>query len=412
MIRAYFFFLTSLAVCYSAADTEGDNHSSTARENSPRFKATPLWKYPLKGDTYAGIVAYETLVIVSDHEKGKADFWHALDAETGKAKWTYQLENTESMSFGASPRSLPLLLEDRVITMNAWGLVTSLDLQTGAMHWQINLVEEFLPDEVPYWGYSAGLLAYKKYLYINPGGEEGLVALNTTSGDIEWTAKTSQANYATPAIYSIAQTLQLLSYDAESLNAWDPLSGKALWSLPVSSANGYIVPVPTVFESFLLTCDDSNGGALYRFNEAGVPQEIPYDEDNVLYSELTTPHYRQGLVFVASYGLVCAEANSLKTLWIEEKNSSLKSDFLHFMPQDNGQLWIFCGDGTLIIAEPDRNGLNLIGTLKLCEKTYCLPAQIGNRLWVRDKKQAYAFQIEKLQDESAKEVPSLEEIKR
>ena len=368
----------------------GNSYSSDVPSNwqAPKLK----WKVDLSGESYGGIAVKSKYVIVTDHTSdGAKDIFHCVDAETGKHLWKIEIENGKEMDFGASPRAHPLIYEDLVFLVNAHGKVIAAHLKDGKEAWKTDLVEDY-GGEAPEWGYCTSPIIAGGNLILMPGGSEGLIALNPKTGEDVWSAKCKLPNYAGLLVAKFSGKEQIIGYDEETLRGWLVKDGKELWKLDISSPNGYIVPAPTQVGDKMLLVDDVKGARLYGFSEEGKVVDKILAEGEDYACELASPLVVGNLAFFSAWGLICADATTLKQLWIEEDNESLSAEMLTFMTNGK-QLLAFAQSGELTLLPVTKEKPKILGQVKLCEETQALPALSGKNFYVRDKKHLYCYQI-------------------
>ena len=351
-----------------------------------------LWTQSMSGECHAGVAAAEGSVVVADHGAGK-DHWRCYDAADGKVRWTYAYDNTEEMDYGAAPRATPLIHQGRVFCLNAWGDLYALDLKTGRLLWQKSFAKDFGSGDPPMWGFCSSPLIAAGKVVVNPGGADGgLVALEPDSGNVAWSARTSEANYSSFIVATLGGVEQVVGYDVVSLGGWDAKTGKRLWLIEAESSGGYIVPTPVAAAGKLIVTDSEAYTRAFAFDDQGriKPEAEAYNED--LYPEMSTPTVLGDTLVGASEGLVCLDLkDALKTLWLYEDDDSVFG-IVHTVASKD-RLLAFCDDGVLLLIAADKTACRVLGREKLCDQTWSHPALTSGRLYVRDKANLYCFDL-------------------
>ena len=139
-----------------------------------------------------GIAAIDDFVVVSSRDRAdQQDVFTCLDAGTGLAFWQFSYLASGELDYGNSPRATPLIADPYVIMQGAFGDLHCLDLETGDVVWQKNMIQD-LDGKLPQWGYSASPLVIDNHLIVQPGGvDSSIVALSLESGEVVWKTKAS-----------------------------------------------------------------------------------------------------------------------------------------------------------------------------------------------------------------------------
>ena len=353
-----------------------------------------LWEKPVRGKTYAPISADSKLVIVPDHDGG-SDYFQAYDPKTGEELWVHEIENGKDMDFGASPRAMPLLLDDRVIVYNAWGIAQALDRKDGSVMWEVDTVDVF-DARVPVWGYCSTPRIIEKGILFNPGGDKGgLVCLDPKTGETVWTAESSQANYAAIFTGEVQGKPQVMFYDDEALRSVNPDTGESIWNLEVYASSGYICPEPVVTEeNDLLLVDQDNGTRLYAM-ENGLIGELKTESWDI-YSELNTPILHKGKAYFFYYEMIAAQTSDLEITYRNSEHGPFASSaFVYtFLDPEADRMLLYSGDGSLTLMDISGEEPNILQTLKITSDSENCPALIGNILYVRDDSESmYAYRL-------------------
>ena len=353
-----------------------------------------LWDAPVRGKTYAPVSADSEIVIVPDHDGG-TDYFQAFDPETGDLLWVHEIENGRDMDFGASPRAMPIMVGDKIIVYNAWGIIQALDRNDGSVVWEVDSVEKF-DANVQVWGYCSTPRILEKGVIFNPGGKEGgLVCLDPETGETVWTAESGAANYAAHFVGEIQGVPQVLFYDEEYLHSVDPATGESLWNLEVYASSGYICPEPVVTEEDkLLLVDQDNGTRLYNMEEGMIGDLATESWD--IYSELNTPILHKGKAYFYYYEMIAANTTDLEITYRNSEHTPFAaSAFVYtFLDPDADRMLLYSGDGSLTLMDVSGEEPEILQTIKITGDSENCPALIGNVLYVRDDYDSvYAYRL-------------------
>ena len=195
------------------------------------------WRTPLKSG-YSGPAVADGRIFVSDWSEDPesrtldgVERAIALDEQTGEILWTHEWETTYRMlivSYAVGPRATPTVDDDRVYVLGATGKLFCFDVETGAVRWQKDFIEDY-DTSVPVYGIASAPLVDGDRLITLVGGEPDalVVAFDKYSGDEIWRALPvlSELGYAHPVIYRAGGVRQLIIWHPEALVSLDPESG-------------------------------------------------------------------------------------------------------------------------------------------------------------------------------------------
>ncbi|MDH7568895.1 MAG: PQQ-binding-like beta-propeller repeat protein [Armatimonadota bacterium] len=349
-----------------------------------------LWKQPLMGETYAGVVVAGDYVVVPDQSPGR-DVFRCFSAQSGALRWKHFYDNKGEMEFGSAPRATPLIHDGLVYTLGAFGELFALDLATGRVVWQRHLARDF-GAKVPTWGYCGSPLIVEGRLVVNPGAAAaGVVALHPKTGEVVWQTPGAPAAYSSFIAGTFGGVLQIVGYEQKALGGWEAVTGRRLWRVVPENEDDYNVGTPVAIGDRVLFATDMNYARLYEFGPDGAANPEPVALNEELAPDTATPVAYKGLVFGPAYGLVCLDAgDGLKTLWKSDMKEQSLNGFMTLVA-GNDRLLVFCEDGTLFLVAAEREKCRILGRLSLCGKTWSHPALSNGRLFIRDAKTLYCY---------------------
>jgi len=364
----------------------GDGVSDEIPAKMPAVRL--LWKRPMAGPCSAGISAAEGHVVVADHAK-KTDYYRCYGAAAGKEAWTFSVPNALEMDYGASPRATPAIRRGKVYCLGAAGDLHCLDLKTGKVIWEKDYKKDFGAGRLPTWGHCTAPLIVEDKLIVHPGD---VVALDPATGKTVWRGKAYGPNYSSFAVGTFGGVKQLVGYDSRSLAAWDVKSGERIWELEVDNGKGYIVPAAVVLGEKLLVATEDEDARIYGFDKKGKLIEMPEAENEDLAPEMATPTMQGELILGICEGLVCLDPRSkLKTLWIEEDEDAFYG--LSHIVAGRDRALVFGSNGTMVLVKATRKKCTILGTSKLCKDTWTHPALTGGKIYIRDEKFFYCYEL-------------------
>ena len=198
-----------------------------------------LWKVNVPGRGHASpTVVGDLIVLSSAEEPSQRQGVFAFDRRTGKQVWG------EVVSTGGFPKIHPKNTHASATTCSDGRLIfaTFCHHQTieafafdlsGKLQWK-QTVGGFRPRQYEY-GYAASPTLYNGTLIVSGDTDTvaWLKALDTKTGRIVWEQeRPRKLNWASPIIATVSGKEQLFLSGCEMMAAYDPGSGKPLWSTP------------------------------------------------------------------------------------------------------------------------------------------------------------------------------------
>jgi len=371
----------------------GNSNSAWVPASLPP-QAQPRWKKPMIGLVYSGVAVAGGSVIVLDHEKGRKDIVRCLQADTGEEVWKHTCDNTgEIMQFGSCPRATPVIHNGAVYTLGARGHLRALDLAKGNVLWQRSLASDFRAS-VPVWGYCSSPLVVGDWLIVNPGSVRySLVALDIKSGKTAWSSTGAAANYGSFLLAKVKGDTQIIGYDQETIAGRSPANGSVIWSKPIGRTNGYLVPSPVVYDNKLLLCGEDGAHLQVLGSQGNLPENWDGSNEDYRIGDATpTLAGDLALAVMADMGLAAIDlTKDLRILW-SAGEKDMAGQFANVIA-GNGRALVLDAAGTLFLFDVQRAGARLLGKLKVCGETRAAPALAGGRLYVRDEKAAYCYDL-------------------
>ena len=205
----------------SAANTDGNRvyvGKSSRLYALGMHTGTVLWRYGASGVVSATPAVSDGTVYIAD-ESGEL---HAVDAEDGFFRWR--------KGAAASVKSAPVVTRNRVYVVGTRGRVRSFDKSDGDIRWTEELFERIrYPPAVD-----------GDHIYV--GTEEGVYALRTSSGWIDWSFETED----TATAPSVGGNTVYVG-DGSKLYALDAGTGKVNWRSEIPGATSPAVTSDTLY---------------------------------------------------------------------------------------------------------------------------------------------------------------------
>ena len=378
-----------------------DNSSETGLlkawpSNGPKL----VWMNKDAGLGYSGYsIVGDTLYTMGSRDA--VEYVIAIDAKTGKEKWSSEAGPLLTNGWGDGPRSTPTVSDGKVYSMSGKGHLSCINAADGKRVWKVTM--EDLGGKVPGWGYTESVLVDGDLVVCTPGGARGcLVALDKNSGKLAW----QTADWTDPAQYSsiiaadhngVRQLIQLTMQSVGAVNAKD---GSLLWKVPFPGKTA-VIPTPIFSDGHVFVSAGYGVGAkLIKIGEGNKAEDLNPEMNPSMVN------HHGGVVLVKGHlygysdksGWTCLDFKTGAVKWQEQK--ALGKGAIHYA---DGQLYLLeenTGTVALIDASPD--GWKEHGRFKLDPQTtqrnpkgkvWTHPVVANGKLFLRDQELLFCFDV-------------------
>ena len=357
-----------------------------------------LWDRPL-GDGYAGIASVGNRLYTMYRNAGR-EYIVALDANSGKTIWQHHypapfLPKTD-LQPGPGPHATPLVAGDRLCTAGVTGIVHCLDLATGAVIWQRNLVQDFA-GTVLFRGYSCNPLRYGDSVILTVGGQgQGVVALTLSQGNVKWKSQNFDISHASPIVIQFRGQAQLVVLASRCIVGMNPDNGLLLWSHEHPMTGGHIASMPVWGTGDRLFFSFAYGGGSYCLQLAdknGTTTTTQLWQNKRMKIHHSNAISTQGYLYASSgdFGPKLFSALNLITGKLTWQQRTLGRCSLVYR---DGNYLILQEDGQLTLATLTPESLKIHAQAQLFqERAWTPPTLAGTRLYVRNRSRIMAYEL-------------------
>jgi len=381
----------------------GSNRDGVWRETGivdkfPTGGPKVLWRVPL-GPGYSGPSVANGRLYVMDRQPtpgadGKPANVHGantgkerlvcLEATTGKVLWIQEYDCDYKLSYGAGPRSTPLVRDGRVYALGAMGDFKCHDANTGDVIWSRNLPKEYKCSP-PVWGYAAHPLLDGDRLYTLAGGEDSaVVCLDKNTGKEIWKALTAtEVCYSPPIITEAGGKRQLIIWMDETINSLDPATGKSYWSIDYPPDGSPQRPAACIVQpqrsgDYLFVSSYYHGPMMLKLAADKPAAEVLWKDKTKnlrkligLHSLMASPIIKDGHIYgtCANGELRCIDVKTGDQLWEDfSATGGKKTDCgtAFIIPQGDRYI-LFNDQGELILAHLSPKGYTEIDRAKIID---------------------------------------------
>jgi len=226
-----------------------------------------LWKPEQSiGKGWSSFAVVSGRAMTQEQRKGR-EMVVCYDFRYGTEIWKHVDDaHFESVQGGIGPRATPTVVGRRVYTLGATGVLNCLDILDGSEYWQRNILDDAGAENIS-WGMAGSPLVAGNLVFVNAGGGGGkaVIAYDRFTGDIVWANGNEQAGYCSPVLRRIHGVPQLLIFHGEGVTAYNPNTGRQLWSYPWTNVSQINVAVPIVKDNrVFISSGYSRGSVLLK----------------------------------------------------------------------------------------------------------------------------------------------------
>ena len=358
-----------------------------------------VWRKKDIGEGLCGLVVSGEKAILF-HEIARQDVIECLNAKTGRSIWSnqYPTSFSDSLGSGGGPRATPAIIENKVYTMGAQGMVVCTDMTSGKTIWQVDAQKKFRAPN-GFFGMACSPLIEGNALLLNIGGENGMgiVALNKINGKLLWKTLEDEASYSSPVMATLQGKRRAVFFTRSGLAVINPIDGnidyQKHWRSRIHASVNAAAPLVVANQIFITS--SYNTGALVIKSTKERYKKI-WSNDTSLSSQYASVMHKDGFLY-GTHGradipptpaLRCIELATGKIRWSEDRFGDCQM--------------ILCGDrlaalmenGELVLGQVSPKGWKEISRAQVVgSDARRQPALADGRLYVRSKNQISCFEV-------------------
>jgi outer membrane protein assembly factor BamB len=362
-------------------------------------KGPPLVWRKDAGEGYAGMAVAGTRLILF-HRIGDEEVIECLNTANGARRWkaSYPTNFEDDYRKGNGPRSTPVIVEKRVITLGADGALHCLDLDSGRIIWAKMLLKEY---RVPpsYFGIGTSPVVDDGLVLVNVGAKDaGIVAFALADGKEVWKATSDQASYSSPVIRLIDGTKRAVFFTREGVVILDPKTGvvnfRQRWRARSDTSVNAATPL-VVGDLAFISSSYETGALLLKLRRAGADEV--WSDDKTMSNHYNTCILRDGYLYgfdgrqEVGPSFRCVELKTRQTQWNKPRfgcGSMISAD---------GVLILLTEQGELILVEATPEEYLELARAQVLDSGPCR-AQIAladGKLYARDRDKVICLNLRK-----------------
>lgn len=357
-------------------------------EHAPKV----LWKQPI-GAGWSGFATRGDRAVTQE-QRGEKEMVVCYNLLTGAELWEHSDDAHYNTTIaGEGPRATPTISSNRVFTLGSTGVLNCLDLESGKLLWQKNVITENHASQ-PEWGLAGSPLVFEGKVIVSAGGANGhsLVAYSVENGDLIWGGGDAGADYSSPLEAKLVNQSQILIFNTFGLVSHDPKKGEVLWKYPWPGSHPHItLPLVVNSNSVLLSSGYGTGVSLLEISRDGQNQwkAAPVWKTLALKSKFGPILARAGYVYGFDDGIfTCVDLKTGQRKWKDGRFGHGQGLLV------NNLLLITSEKGDVLLLAPNPDKLEVLSSLHLLDdKTWNPPALAGEYLLIRNDKEAACIKL-------------------
>jgi outer membrane protein assembly factor BamB len=317
-----------------------------------------LWHYDELGDGHTSASVTGTDIFTTGMINGKG-YVFAFDTD-GKLLWKKEY-GTEWAESHNGVRSTPLVVNDKLYFLSAYGQLFCLNCSDGKTVWTIDLIKSYGARNIE-WGITENLLFDDNVLYCTPGGSDAaMIALDMKTGKQIWKSKGNgeKSAYCSPIMVKILNKKILVTIMEKSICGFEAATGVLLWKSPFKM-DPDVHPNSPIYIDGKIFCTSGYG-------LGSVMLKLSNDGNSVseVWKDASCDPKIGGVVVVNGriYGtgdrnrkFFCLDWNTGKELFSTRTLAPAN------IIADNGLLYVYSESGTVSLVEPKTDGINVISS--------------------------------------------------
>lgn len=352
---------------------------------------------------------------ITQEQLGEDEAIVCRNIDTGSILWTAlnKAARFTEVYGGDGPRATPTIYQDKVYALGAKGDLHCVELQTGSVVWKRNILADAGVANLE-WGMAGSPLVFGELVVVAPGGKDhSVVAYDRNNGEPVWHAGSGRAAYASPALVEFGGVRQVVHLNGPGLEGYSAVDGRFLWSYEWIVNGGMMTSVsqPVVLNCDANSCDfflsSGYGKGCIRLNVVAEEGKFEVKESwplsRAMKSKFNTVVQLDGFAYgMDDKVLTCVDLTNGRRKW---KNG--RYGYGQLMLVDD-VLLIQAESGGLALVQATPEKYRELGRVSpLSRKTWNPPALSGNRLLVRNDKEAVCLELELLNDDDGKNSPAM-----
>lgn len=336
-------------------------------------------------------------LLFTQEQRGPEETVVCYEANSGFEIWTQSIETRfyEALG-GAGPRATPTLSGQNVYAFGANGNLLKLSALTGEIEWSAD-VQKVAKRKPPMWGFSASPLVTDTHVIVHAGGsgELGTLAFDVATGELSWSAPAGDHTYSSPQLADVAGQQLVLMATNDGLDFLNPETGVIHHShdFPIQQ---YRSLQPQIVDGVGVLLETGSNDGIALLGVSGAEDSESFETQEVWVSKKLKPDFNDFVVHDGhAYGFdgaifACIDLADGQRAW--KKGRYGKGQVL--LLQNSGVLLVATEKGEVVLLKLDpTESVELARFQALEGKTWNHPVVVGDRLFIRNAKEAACYRL-------------------
>jgi outer membrane protein assembly factor BamB len=355
-----------------------------------------VWTAKGLGHGFSSASVADGIIVTSGNSDGFT-LVTALDLD-GNVLWRTKNGKAWTDSYPGS-RGTPTIDGERVYDQNPLGNIVCLNIKTGEIIWEKNIITE-VNSTLNKWALAESLLIDCEHLISCPGGgETSMVALDKNTGNMAWKAPSTyeQAGYSSPVIAEIQGMRIVIALTAKAIIGVNAATGELLWHVAHESYADENVMMPIVHEGCVFISTLATGSVKWKINAQNGKASLVE-----LWRTQELDNHHGGVILIDGY-LYGTSTVKNKNQWVcldwetGEKKYAAEGTGKGSMTYADGKLYTLSMERLAGLVKPTHTGFNVISTFMIPKGgeglSWAHPVVSDGRLYIRHGEFLYAYGI-------------------
>lgn len=350
-----------------------------------------VWRVEI-GEGYSSPIVANGRVFVHSR-RDPEELVSALELTSGKILWQQKYpatfeKNRYATKMAKGPNATPLVAGNRLFTLGVTGVLTAWDAATGRQLWR-NDFSKTVETSKLFCGASASPLLLDNRIVVQIGSDihgGKILSLDPANGATKWEWNGHGPGYASPVVFDIAGTAQIVTMTDSSIVGLDAKTGKQLWYVPFLDEWHENITTPVWTGSLLIVSGTRQGTHAYSLEQSNGQwraNEVWKNSEVAMY--MSSPVLGDGLIYghsVRQKGqFVALDPKSGALRWATTGREGWHASVL-LTPQ---HLVYLTNSAELIVARRDTASFEIEQRYHVAEgETFAMPVLLSADILVRD----------------------------
>jgi outer membrane protein assembly factor BamB len=366
-----------------------------------------LWRQPVGPGHSSPVVAGGKVYLHTRVKDKEAEAVTAYDAEAGTKVWKTSYPRERFFSpFGTGPQATPAVVDGKVYSFGATGILTCFDANGGKQLWQVDTRKtlKVTAKRQLFFGVACSPLVEGDKAVVDVGGEGAcIVAFRKDSGEVAWKALDDRASYSSGIAFGKGKERQLVFLTQQGVRSLAPADGKVFWRFPLVDKLNESSTTPVHVDDLLLASSVTYGMVGLQLGEKdGKPagKQLWYHKELTCYFSTPIPVGKGHVYLVTgvisflkpSSTLRCVEIKTGKEVWNKPNVGKYHAAMLRTA---DDKLLMLSDLGDLVLIDPSPKGYKELARSKVVKKEqiWAHPALSNGRIYLRDEKELICLQL-------------------